>query len=1387
MRAVADRWAAGCALGQRTATLAAVIEFALLGPLEVRRDGQAVRLGGFKQRLLLGVLLVEANRAVATLRLIELLWGTDPPETAANILQQYISQLRRLLETQGGRQTLVSQAPGYRLQMDPEQVDAARFEHLATAARQAGAAGDDDAALRLYAQAEALWRGTLLADLGDEPVVVRERTRMEELRLGAREDFFEIGLRRGNHADVVAAIEAAAAEHPLRERLQGLLMRALYGSGRQAEALAVYRETKRRLSDELGIDPGPELQKLELLILQHDASLAAPQAQVPSPVRPIVESPPVAPPPTEPAPLVSVPAPREERKVVTVLFADLVGFTSRSEKLDPEDVRAFQSPYYARLRTELERFGGTVEKFIGDAVMALFGAPLAHEDDPERAVRAALAIRDWVREQETGLQMRIAVNTGEVLVALGAQYARGEGMASGDVVNTTARLQAAAPVNGILVGETTYRATSQVITYRPADSVAAKGKTEPVPAWEALEARSRFGVDLAGANRAPLVGRTHELAVLTDALARVRRDRSPQLVTIVGVPGIGKSRLVAELFRGIDEDPNDTVYWRQGRSLPYGDGVTFWALGEMVKAQAGILETDSTEDAVQKLHASVDELIPDVTDAHWVEGHLRPLAGLGSDAVASSDRRDEAFTAWRRYFEGLAERGPLTLVFEDLHWADDHLLDFVEYLVDWVSGVPMLIVCTARPELFERRSAWAGGTRHAITLSLSPLSDDETAQLLSSLGDRRVMAAGTQQALLARAGGNPLYAEQYVRMLAERGDAGELPLPATVQGIIAARLDALPAAEKSLLQTAAVIGKVFWLGALTQVGGPERREAELLLHALERKDFVQRARRSSVAGEAEYAFLHVLVRDVAYGQIPRGRRAELHRLAAEWLATLGRTEDHAEMLAHHYLSALGLWRAASRPIDPAVAATALASIREAGDRAFSLNAYPSAASFYQSALDLAPAASLERAHLLFKLGRTRVIGGDLDPDLLTAACAELVAAGDPETAAEAEAALADMYLTRGDTDRSAEHLGRARDVVDGREPSRAKVSVLTSISRRLMASGRSGEAIRVGREALAMAEQLGLDDLHAQALVFIGNAREMGGDTDGIEDLRQGLAIAERANAPVVICRAHLNLSMTLSTHGQLEQAGAAERAAEETAVRFGLIEEHRMIRGVSSVGAFYRGHWHESLALANEFLADVETGSPHYATSYCHTIRALIRLGRDDVPGALADAGHALELARLTADPQVVYFTFVTCAHAYDESGDTARAAQLVEEFLAELRASGGIGQIVDSLHILAWTLSALGRGEELIDALPTTDVPWVRAAHAFAAGDLRRAADICGEMGALSEEARDRLWLAQELIEQNRRAEADVELQLALAFYRSVGATRYIREAEGLLAAIA
>jgi predicted ATPase/class 3 adenylate cyclase len=720
-----------------------------------------------------------------------------------------------------------------------------------------------------------------------------------------------------------------------------------------------------------------------------------------------------------------------ERKTVTALFADLVGFTSRAEQLDPEDVRAVLSPFYARLRAELERFGGTVEKFIGDAVMALFGAPAGHEDDPERAVRAALAIRDWVREQG-GIEVRLGVATGEALVTLGARPEHGEGMAAGDVVNTAARLQAAAPVNGILVGERTFRATRAVIDYRAAGPVVAKGKREPVSAWEAVAERARLGVDVPRDARAVLVGRDRERRVLADALARVRAERAPQLVTLVGVPGIGKSRLLFELRQLVEAEP-ELITWRQGRCLPYGEGGSFWALAEIVKAQAGILDTGSMEQAGAKLTRMTAELMGGAAEAGWVARHLGALAGLESSGggPAGGERRSEVFAAWRQFVEALAEARPLVLVFEDVHWADEGLLDFIDYLAGWAGGVPLLVVATARPELLARRPSWGGGKPNALTLSLAPLSDGDTARLIGLLLGRSALEAGQQAALLMHAGGNPLFAEQYAQMLADRQATRhlgpQLPVPETVQAIIGARLDLLASAEKRLLHNAAVIGKVFWPGAVAALGGAigaaEPAEAELAecLHGLERKQFLRRERASSVAGQTQYAFTHVLMRDVAYGQIPRAARAERHARAAAWIESLGRPEDHAEMLAHHYTSALDLAHAAGQD-STALKPRARPALQAAGDRASALNAYAPAAGYYRAALALWPDnARTQRAGLLRLLGTVLVESGNLEQaEAVLAEGAEVAtAAGVPVAHARIRILRAEIRIRQGGSPREA--------------------------------------------------------------------------------------------------------------------------------------------------------------------------------------------------------------------------------------------------------------------------------------------------------------------------------------------------------------------------------
>jgi class 3 adenylate cyclase/predicted ATPase len=1072
---------------------------------------------------------------------------------------------------------------------------------------------------------------------------------------------------------------------------------------------------------------------------------------------------------------------RKERKVVTVLFADLVGFTARAEQLDPEDVEAILRPYHERLRSELERFGGTVEKFIGDAVMALFGAPVAHEDDPERAVRAALAIRGWAREGEN-VQVRIAVNTGEALVNLGARPESGEGMAAGDVVNTTARLQSAAPLNGIIVGEMTRRATRHAIDYRDLEPVAAKGKSDPIAVWEVVNARSSFGVDLLRTVRSPLVGRDRELTLLRDTLVRVREERSSQLVTLVGVPGIGKSRLVYELMQFVQEG-GVLTYWRQGRSLPYGESVSYWALSEIVKAQAGVLETDSAEEVQRKLHAAVVDLVCDDAEAvRIIDAHLRPLAGVGTDAELSGDRRSEAFAAWRRFFESMAERRPLVLVFDDVQWADDGLLDFVDHLVDWSAGVPILVVCTARPELLERRSGWGGGKLNATTLSLSPLSDDETARLLGVLLDQPAVDATTQQRLLAQAGGNPLYAEQYADMLAESGDASDLTVPESVQGIIAARLDLLPLEEKGLLQDAAVLGKVFWLGGI--VDDRSRLHAEEQLHALERKGFVQRATRSSVGDEAEYSFRHLLVREVAYGQIPRAERVVKHQAAAEWIESLGRPGDHAETLAYHYSTALELARASGLRTD-VLAERGRLILREAGDRAMSLNAFEAAARSYAEALDLWPQDDAERPRLLFSYGAALVIAREAGGPELTEASEALVALGDYERAIEALVLLADGRWRAGRRDEAYAYIERALGLLHDAPPSPAKARVLSEISRYHMLADRREDSVRVAHEALEMAASLGLDEVRAHALNNIGTSLVGIGRRDGLSALEESVAIAERIGS-IESLRAYNNLFASFAMLGELDRAAAAIEAGLESADRFGgLGANARWLRFERLPIAFWGGVWDEALNVIETTLAEV--GDAHALSRWCLEYRGRIRLARGDVAGAVDDAEKSLGLGREAKDPQTLLPALSFAAVAFLAAGRHKEAA-IVTDDLVDLDPLAGVsGNNV--FADLPWVLRALGRNEELLAALERIRLrtPWIDAVAGIARADFVGAADVYAGMGARPYEAFARLRAAEQLVGEGRRAEADDQLGRALAFWRSVGAALYIREGEALLAASA
>jgi class 3 adenylate cyclase len=1081
------------------------------------------------------------------------------------------------------------------------------------------------------------------------------------------------------------------------------------------------------------------------------------------------------------APLAGAPAPRQERKVISVLFCDLVGSTAQAERLDPEDVDALLSRYHARVAAEIERFGGTVEKFIGDAVVALFGVPLAHEDDPERAVRAALAIQERV-PADSDVHLRVAVNTGEALVVAGARAEQGEHLASGDVLNTAARLQSAAPVDGILVGEQTYRMTRRVIDYRDHEPVRARGKPDPVPVWEAVQVRSRYGVDLAITWSTPMVGRDRELEVLASALDRACEERTVQLITLVGVPGIGKSRLLAELFAVVDQSAR-VVLWRQGRSLPYGEGVSFWALGEMIKAQAGILETDGPAEAEEKLAETVEHLFGDASDAGWVEAHLRALVGVvGGEAPAGG--REEQFGAWRRFFDALADRRPLVLVFEDFHWADEGLLDFVDDLVDQLSDVPLLVVATARPELLVRRPTWGGGKANATTLSLSPLSDEDTSRLVNSLLARQVLADEVQSAVLERAAGNPLYAEEFVRMLGESELGSELP--DSVHAIIAARLDALEAADKDLLQTAAVVGKVFWSGALAAVGGGQDPDIGQRLRALERRELVRRERRTSVEGETEYVFGHVLVRDVAYGTMPRPVRVDRHRRAAEWIQSLGRPGDHAELIAYHYESALELAQAAGLD-SQGLLEPVIASCQAAGARAMLFGSWAVAAGFYRRALDLCPIGDPRRASVLARTGEAAFNADGTGLDLLREAIDALVAAGNAEQAGETASFAARAEWLQGNREAAQELVERGVSLVQGGPPTRAKALVLARRSSFHSFDGQNAEAIELAHEALEAAERAGLPDVRAHVLNILGLARASMGDDRGLADLAAAAELAGEAHAYPTVNMALNNLVEAHRQWGHPLQEAQVLKEMRASTGRYGTPHEQRWLHAVEAVTLYTAGDWDGAVREADGVTAGSRAGSTHYMEPLAHCVRAWIRLGRDDLDGADQESASAVAAVEKVKDSQAVGPTLATRARIALELGQVAEAKRLAGQ-VALLEPVSALLTEAQAFVDFVLLLHDLGLPEDLasvLDALPAT-WPWTRAGREIAALRFAPAADILSGVGHPLWEATLRLRAALALGAAGSQTEVEEQLDTALEFFRSAGATRLIRRAESLRAPV-
>jgi class 3 adenylate cyclase len=645
------------------------------------------------------------------------------------------------------------------------------------------------------------------------------------------------------------------------------------------------------------------------------------------------------------APLEAEAAVREERRIVSVVFVDLVGFTSRSEQLDPEDVRAILTPYHGTVRDELESFGGVVEKFVGDAVMAVFGAPTAHGDDTERAVRAALAVRDAVaalngKQPELELRIRGAVNTGEAVVTLSARPALGEAMVAGDVVNTASRLQQHAPVGEIIVGEETYRATRAAIEYEPVEPVTAKGKAAPIEAWRAVEAASATGERHLSST--PFVGRTREIDLLDATWERVELERRPHLITVLGPPGVGKSRLAAEFTERIAVRGGRVV---RGRCLPYRERSAYGAFAAQVKELAGIFDSDDVALATGKLRTLVERLV-DKEEAEAVAGHIAIL--LGFETKTTAPDRDSLFHSVRVFVEAGARDEPTALVFEDIHWADSALLDLIELLAVRLHDLPVLLLTNARPELLDTRPTWGGGLLAYNALPLEPLGGSDAAELaLHLLG---ADAKATQVAEAAE--GNPLFIEQLAAVMSESGAQAET-LPTTIRGLVAARLDALPGEEREVILDASIVGRIFWRGALERIA----RDPTCLIEALaglERRDLIRRDPVSRIEGDVQWSFKHVLIRDVAYDLQPRARRRDGHRHVAEFIEqSTPEVGEAGAALARH-------WRGAGE-VEHAVRHFVAAA--EEAERGW---AKQLAVTLYKEALDMTPADDLERVRFLRK-------------------------------------------------------------------------------------------------------------------------------------------------------------------------------------------------------------------------------------------------------------------------------------------------------------------------------------------------------------------------------------------------------------------------------------
>jgi class 3 adenylate cyclase len=1078
--------------------------------------------------------------------------------------------------------------------------------------------------------------------------------------------------------------------------------------------------------------------------------------------------------------------PVAERRLVSVLFADLVGFTTLSEHRDPEEVRELLSRYFDRCRTLIGRYGGTVEKFIGDAVMAVWGTPVAREDDPERAVRAALALTQMVTAmgEEVGmpdLRVRAGVMTGNAAVEVGAE---GEGMVLGDTVNTASRLQSIAAPGTVLVDDVTRRASEAAITYEDAGVHEVKGREQPVNTWTALQVVAGAG----GRRRsvgleAPFVGRERELEAVVDAGEDSAHARRARHAAIVGEAGSGKSRLLWEFFKYLD-GIEELRYWHQGRCLSYGEGVAYWALAEMVRARARIAEEEDPASAREKLRAAVEEFVPDERERRLVEPRLAHLLRL--EERPDADRVD-LFSGWRLFFERMAETHPVILAFEDLQWADSGLLDFIDYLLEWSAEFPVFVITLSRPELRERRAGWAA-------LNLPPLEPAAIEQMLD------VLAPGLPPELVEaighRAEGIPLYAVETIRMLQDRGvlvqegarytvagDISDLEVPETLHALVASRLDGLPSAERSLLQDASVLGQSFTAAAAAALSELSEPEVGDVLDRLVTKQILARDDDPRSPERGQYLFLQGLLRTVAYGTLSRRARKARHVAAAEYLERTwpGEARDIAEVLASHYLEAI---RAEPDAEDvSALRASARERLIAAGQAAASLVLGPEADRYLQEAAELADD-DLERAELFEQAGRALWQSGDWTAGEQRLRDAIELFEREAETSGgSAVVTLASGLRLLGRLDEARVLLERFRSPDASGTHAVIRAEGLAELAAALVFAGAIEEAGPLLEQALSTLE---LEEATALANALVTRSvylllTHRFQEGDGV--LRHALMLAEQLDVPSVALRARLNLAQVRLERDQLSEAVAEANEGLALARERGDRALERRFLTQLQAPLVMLGRWDELPSSGAAMLS----GEIDAAAVMAAAVLSEPAAARGDEE-LLGRARALAEQRRESSYVDVRVCALTVLARDALEHGAADRAVALMQEAIANEGLSGDNVKVAYALGVDA----AIALGDEraimeletFVDAMQRARAtPLLRAGRArLRAERLHRGGDEEAtkrhedEAIGLLRSVGARPQLARALLERSRRRDDPEALAEARAIYTELGATRWL-----------